>query len=61
MKIKINRDESPKEIKRVVIYIGEDRYICMESHGRLEITKMSDGDSDLINIQPRTGNQIDIY
>jgi hypothetical protein len=61
MKIRVERDETPQEVKQVIIYIGEDRYTCKESFGRLEITKISDGDSDIINVQPRSGNQIDLF
>lgn len=61
MKIRVERDEEPKEVKQVVIYIGDERYICKASFGDLEITKISDGDSDLINIQPISTNQINLY
>lgn len=61
MKVKTSRLEEPKEADRVVIFIGEHRFSFMEKFGRLEITKVSDGESDLINIQPRTGNQIELF
>lgn len=63
MKIRLNKDIifPEKDVERIVIYIGEERFICEENSGKLKITKLSDGDSDLINIQPIVGNQVDIY
>lgn len=62
MKFKIERDETPKEISRITIYIGEHRYRLTETNqGRLLITKTSDGDSDSINVHPCVGNQIELF
>jgi hypothetical protein len=61
MKIKTERRGEVKESKYTVITIGLDRYRLTEIDGRLSINKTSDGDSDLMKIQPITGNQIEIY
>ena len=61
MKIKTVRDEEPVEVKLITIYIGEERFRISESvDGKLNINKYSDGDSDLIKIHPRTGNEIEL-
>jgi len=61
MKFKKERDEKPMEVKIITIYIGEERFRIYESvDGKLNINKYSDGDSDLIKIHPRTGNEIEL-
>ena len=61
MKFKTVRDEEPVEVKLITIYIGEERFRISESvDGKLNINKYSDGDSDLIKIQPRYGNEIEL-
>lgn len=61
MKFKTVRDEEPVEVKLITIYIGEERFRISESvDGKLNINKYSDGDSDLIKIYPRTGNEIEL-
>jgi len=61
MKIKIERQGEIVENKYLVIYIGEDRYRISESiDGKLCINKTSDGDSDLVQIHPRSGNEIEL-
>ncbi len=61
MKFKKERDEEPIEVKIITIYIGEERFRLSESiDGKLNINKYSDGDSDLIKINPRTGNEIEL-
>lgn len=61
MKFKTVREEEPVEVKLITIYIGEERFRISESvDGKLNINKYSDGDSDLIKIQPRTGNEIEL-
>lgn len=61
MKITTERNETPHDVNKLIIYIGDDRYHCKESYGNLEITKISDSNSELINVTPRSGNQIDLY
>jgi hypothetical protein len=61
MKFKTVREEEPVEVKLITIYIGEERFRISESvDGKLNINKYSDGDSHLIKIQPRTGNEIEL-
>lgn len=61
MKYSTKRDEDPTEVKRLTIYIGEDRYYLEESiDGKLNITKISDGNTDRINVNPRYSNQIEL-
>ncbi len=61
MKIKIERNGKIENNKYLVVYINDDRYRITESiDGKLTINKTSDGDSDLMNLHPRSGNEIDI-
>ena len=61
MKYKIERDEEPKEVNYITVFIGLDRYRLHETiDGRLQINKWSDGDSDYLRIHPRTGNEIEL-
>ena len=61
MKFKKERDEEPIEVKTITIYIGDERFRLSESvDGKLNINKYSNGDSDLIKIHPRTGNEIEL-
>lgn len=62
MKFTKGRDEEPVEVKIITIHIGEERFRMSETiDGRLNVNKYSDGDSDLMNIHPRTGNEIELY
>ena len=65
MKLTTKRDEQPKEVDRVVIYIGDVRYRLSESvDGKLTVNKYNEGelekDSEVLKIFPRTGNEIEI-
>ena len=61
MKFKLNRDDEPKEIRKITIYIRDERYRLTESvDKKLNINKMSDGDSDDINVHPKCGNEIEL-
>jgi len=61
MKFKTKRDDEPQEVTTVTIYIGLERFRFSESvDGKLTINKYSDGDSDLLQIFPRTGNEIEL-
>lgn len=62
MEIRTTRQTNIREkVDILIVYIGEDRYTLKETNdGRLQINKVSDGDSDLIRVHPRTGNEIGI-
>lgn len=61
MKIKTKRQGEIVDNNYLVVYIGEDRYRITESiDGKLFINKTSDGDSDLVQIHPRSGNEIEL-
>ena len=61
MKYKIERDDEPKELSRITIYIGLERYRLTESNDdKLTINKMSDGDGDNMQVHPRYANEIDV-
>tara|TARA_Y100000361_G_scaffold109200_1_gene99113 strand:+ start:179 stop:370 length:192 start_codon:yes stop_codon:yes gene_type:complete len=62
MNIRTKRqDEEKKDVKMLVIYIGDDTYRVSESiDGRLCINKTSCGETDLIRIHPRSGNEVEI-
>lgn len=61
MKFKAKRDDEPQEVTAVTMYIGLERYRLTESKdGKLNIIKFSDGESDLIKIFPRAGNEIEL-
>ena len=61
MKYKIDRDDNPKEVTKITVYIGLDRYRITESNeGKLNINKMSDSDSDNIQIHPYCSNEIEL-
>lgn len=61
MEIIINRDEELTKVNNIIVYIGDERFRLTESvDGRLNIIKYSDGDSDLIKIHPRMGNEIEL-
>lgn len=61
MKIKLNRNDELVDVNLLLIYIGDETYRLSESiDGKLNINKTSDGESDLIRIHPRTGNEIEI-
>ena len=49
------------ETSKVIIYIGEDRYRMTQSvDGKLNVNKISDGDSDKIRVWPCYANEIEI-
>jgi hypothetical protein len=60
MKYKINRDDTPIKADTIIIFIGLERYRCVEDRGKLHITKLSDGESDTILITPVSTNVIDL-
>ena len=62
MEIRTTRQTEEKQnVNILIVYIGEDKYSLKETNdGRLRITKVSDGESDLIKIHPRTGNEIEL-
>jgi len=62
MEYTANRHGDPTtKVNKIIIYIGENRYRLTESeNGKLNITKISDGVSDNINIQPVLSNVIEI-
>ena len=62
MKIRTKRQEKEKEVVgMLVVYIGDDRYRISETiDGRLCINKTSDGETDLIRIHPRSGNEVEL-
>jgi hypothetical protein len=61
MKFISKRDDVPEEVKSITIYIGLERYRITESvDGKMNINKMSDGDSDNIQVHPRYANEIEL-
>lgn len=62
MEIRTTRQTEEREtVSILIIYIGDDRYSIKETNdGRLQINKVSDGETDLIRIHPRTGNEIEL-
>lgn len=62
MKIRTTRQTEEKtEVKILIVYIGLDRYSIRETNdGRLQINKVSDGETDSIRIHPRSGNEIEL-
>ena len=62
MEIRTTRQTEEKtKVDILIIYIGEDRYSLKETNdGRLQINKVSDGETDLIRIHPRSGNEIEL-
>lgn len=62
MKIRTTRQTEEKtEVNILIIYIGLDRYSIKETtDGRLQINKVSDAETDLIRIHPRSGNEIEL-
>ena len=62
MQIRTERGtEERTDVKMLVVYIGDDRYRISESvDGRICINKTSDGETDLIRIHPRSGNEIEL-
>lgn len=62
MKIRTKRQSEEKEdVKMLMVYIGDDRYRISESiDGRLCINKTSDGETDLIRLHPRSGNEVEL-
>lgn len=66
MKIQVDRNEQPTDVHRLVVYVGDNRYILTETNqGRLLINKsyVGEGDgSDNVCIWPwpRVGNEIEI-
>lgn len=61
MKISTHRKDDTFETKRIVIFIGENRYTITESiDNNLNINKISDGDNSLLWTNPRAANEIEI-
>ena len=62
MEIRTTRQTEEKtKVDILIIYIGEDRYSLKETNdGRLQINKVSDGETNLIIIHPRSGNEIEL-
>lgn len=61
MRVQINRRTESKETDFLKVFIGLETYRITESvDGKLCINKISEGDSDLINIHPRSGNEIEL-
>jgi hypothetical protein len=62
MKIRTERgNEEIAQVNMLVVYIGDDRYRISESiDGRICINKTSDGETDLMRLHPRSGNEIEI-
>ena len=62
MKIRTKRQSEEKEdVKMLVVYIGDDRYRISESiDGRLCINKTSNGETDLVRVHPRSGNEVEL-
>ena len=61
MKIRTKRGtiDDSEIVSMVVLYIGLSTYRISETiDGELSINKTSDGNSDLITIQPKSGNEI---
>jgi len=62
MKIQLGRDQQVIQTdKRVKVQIGENKYYLTESiDGKLNINKISEGDTDAIMVFPRVSNEIEI-
>lgn len=62
MEIRTTRQtEERQTVYALIVYIGNDRYSIKETNdGRLQINKVSDGETDLIRIHPRSGNEIEL-
>jgi hypothetical protein len=61
MRIKIKRQGEIVESKYLIVYIGEDRYRITESiDNKLCINKTSNIGSDLMQVHPRGGNEIEL-
>lgn len=60
MEYNLTRDDDKKTVDCIRVYIGLDRYRLTEVNGCLNITKMSDGDTDAISVHPVVSNEIRI-
>jgi hypothetical protein len=61
MKFKIERDETPKEVDTIVIFIDDNRYrLTGTEEGTLKVVKYSDGLIENISIIPKNNNSIEI-
>lgn len=61
MKIIIGKlNSEPIEADRIMICIGEERFRITESFGKMTVNKTTDGISDILNVNPRYANEIDI-
>lgn len=62
MKILTKRGEEPQEVTRVTITIGNTNYYLTESvDGKLNVNKITtDGLNELLLINPRSGNEIEL-
>lgn len=61
MKIRTVRNEEPKQSDFLMVYIGEHRFRITESiDGKMNINKVSDSDSDLVQVHPRSEKEIEL-
>ena len=62
MKIRTKSQIKEKEdVNILIVYIGDDRYRISETiDGRLCINKTSDGETDLVRVHPRSGNELEL-
>jgi hypothetical protein len=62
MKIKTKRGEEPQDVTRVTITIGNNTFYLTESvDGKLNINKTTtDGENELLMVNPRSGNEIEL-
>ena len=62
MKILTKRGEEPQEVTRVTITIGNTNYYLTESvDGKLTVNKTTtDGLNELLWVNPRSGNEIEL-
>lgn len=62
MKIITKRGEEPQEVTRVKITIGNNNFYLTESvDGKLNINKTTtDGENELLMVNPRSGNEIEL-
>lgn len=61
MTVTTKRGDEPQEVKMVTIQIGNSTYRCTESvDGKLNINKTTKDDMELMLVNPRSGNEIEI-
>lgn len=63
MKVTTKRGDEPQETKMVIIKIGDTTFRCTESvDGKLNVNKTTeDGMLELLLVNPRSGNEIEIF